>query len=163
GTLIVSSAGNSAARESACSCIQAASRGPFSQRCPSTFASCTTVGQVSSVMSPPGGSVLRSNGVSCWTCRARQAISSGAPTATSTIDRASSVISPKTVLMTEGVLSFGQKRVGIGRKFVWAPVGLVAVEGGGPRNTLWSFKPSVTPHALSAAQAPTEGDGWLVS
>src|SRR5690606_1134 len=26
---------------------------------------------------------------------------------------------------------------------------------GGPRNTLWSFKPSVTPHALSAAQAPT--------
>src|SRR5690606_14315226 len=77
----------------------------------------------------------------------------------STRDRPSSVISLKMVLMTEGVLSFGQKRVGVGRKFVWAPVGLVAVEGG-PRNTLWSFKPSVTPHALSAAQAPT--GGWVV-
>src|SRR5690606_4062580 len=81
----------------------------------------------------------------------------------STRDRPSSVISLKMVLMTEGVLSFGQKRVGVGRKFVWAPVGLVAVEGG-PRNTLWSFKPSVTPHALSAAQAPTGGmGGWSVS
>src|SRR5690606_41415782 len=79
----------------------------------------------------------------------------------STRDRPSSVISLKMVLMTEGVLSFGQKRVGIGRKFVWAPVGLVAVEGGGGGGgrAAGGVSGAVGPATKSAPPAPTGGVG----